>query len=84
MSSLKFQKNNVVLDKQQEVKNIPFSLSMCVYGKDDALFFDRSLESVVVEQSVKPSEIVLVVGKRSSELYRVDDNTQRVVVLSMK
>lgn len=29
-------------------------------------------------------EIVWVVGLRSSELYRVDDNTQRVIILSLK
>ena len=37
-----------------------FSVSMCVYGGDDPAFFDAALRSVV-EQTVLPSEIVLVV-----------------------
>lgn len=39
----------------------PFSVSMCVYEKDNPQWFDRALESVAVEQTVKPFEIVLVV-----------------------
>ena len=38
----------------------PFSVSMCVYGGDDAEWFDVALESVI-NQTVRPSEIVLVV-----------------------
>lgn len=39
----------------------PFSVAMCVYGKDNAEWFDIALESVIIKQSVKPSEVVLVV-----------------------
>lgn len=38
-----------------------FSVAMCVYGKDNAEWFDTALESVIVNQTVKPSELVLVV-----------------------
>lgn len=38
----------------------PFSLSMCVYGKDNPEWFDMSLRSVI-EQTAPPTEIVLVV-----------------------
>lgn len=38
----------------------PFSVSMCVYGKDDPAQCDAAIQSVV-EQTVPPSEIVLVV-----------------------
>ncbi len=38
----------------------PFSVAMCVYGKDNPEWFDIALESVI-NQTVKPSEIVLVV-----------------------
>lgn len=38
----------------------PFSVSMCVYGGDNAAWFDTALGSVV-NQTVKPQEIVLVV-----------------------
>lgn len=38
-----------------------FSVAMCVYGGDNAEFFDRALESVTDLQTVKPSEVVLVV-----------------------
>ncbi len=37
-----------------------FSVSMCVYGKDNPEWFEVAVESVL-NQSVKPSEIVLVV-----------------------
>ena len=41
--------------------NIDFSVAMSVYKSDDATFFKRSLVSITEEQTVKPSEIVLVV-----------------------
>lgn len=37
-----------------------FSVSMCVYGKDDPTFFDMAVESIV-RQTVPPNEIVLAV-----------------------
>ncbi len=37
-----------------------FSVSMCVYGKDNPEWFETAVESVL-SQSVKPSEVVLVV-----------------------
>lgn len=39
----------------------PFSVAMCVYGKDNPEWFDRALKSVVIDQTVKPNEVVLVV-----------------------
>lgn len=38
----------------------PFSVSMCVYGGDNPEWFDTSLKSVI-EQSIQPNEIVVVV-----------------------
>lgn len=38
----------------------PFSVAMCVYEKDNPDWFEKALKSVV-EQTVKPDEIVLVV-----------------------
>lgn len=50
-------KKNIV----SEIKEYPpFSVSMCVYGGDNAEWFDKALESVI-NQTVKPQEIVLVV-----------------------
>ena len=40
--------------------SIDFSVSMCVYGKDNPDWFQTAVESVL-NQSVKPSEVVLVV-----------------------
>lgn len=40
--------------------NQNFSVSMCVYGGDDPVFFDDAVGSIV-DQTVKPSEIVLTV-----------------------
>lgn len=39
---------------------IKFSVSMCVYGKDDPEYFDEALKSVI-DQTLKPDEIVLVI-----------------------
>lgn len=38
----------------------PFSVSICVYGGDNAEWFDAALDSVI-NQTIKPQEIVLVV-----------------------
>lgn len=38
----------------------PFSVAICVYGKDNPEWFDTALASII-DQTVKPSEIVLVV-----------------------
>ena len=40
--------------------NQKFSVAMCVYGGDDPVFFDDAVGSIV-DQTVKPSEIVLTV-----------------------
>ena len=37
-----------------------FSVSMCVYGKDNPVYFKQAIDSIL-DQSEKPSEIVLVV-----------------------
>ncbi len=37
-----------------------FSVSMCVYGKDDPAWFETAVESIL-NQTAKPSEVVLVV-----------------------
>lgn len=49
----------------------PFSVAISVYGKDDAKWFDRAMESIVVEQTVKPNEIVLVVDGPITESIQV-------------
>ena len=49
-----------------------FSVAMSVYRNDNAKHFDRALESITTLQTVKPSEIVLVVdGPIDDELNRV-------------
>lgn len=53
----------------------PFSVLMTVYGKDDPGFFRAALDSVV-QQSVPPSQIVLVVdGPVPAELQTAIDET---------
>lgn len=54
-----------------------FSVAMSVYIKDNALFFDRALESITDLQSIKPSEIVLVCdGPLNSNLDSVIEKYQ--------
>ena len=38
-----------------------FSVAMCVYGKDNPEWFDRALKSIISEQIIKPTQVVLVV-----------------------
>ena len=45
---------------KKAIVEYPFSVTMSVYHKDNAAFFDRALQSITDDQSVKPSEIVLV------------------------
>ena len=48
-----------------------FSVSMCVYGKDNAAHFKTAVDSIL-NQTVKPSEVVLVVdGPVPSELDEI-------------
>lgn len=42
------------------IESLRFSVSMCVYGKDDPVWFDTAVASVL-NQTVAPSEVVLVV-----------------------
>lgn len=43
------------------MKYRPFSVAISVYKNDNPAFFNRALESITVNQTIKPSEIVLVV-----------------------
>ena len=46
-----------------------FSVAMSVYKNDNPIFFDRALQSISINQTVKPKEIVLIVdGPVSKEL----------------
>lgn len=53
--------------------NTKFSVAMCVYGKDNPEWFEIAVESVL-NQTVKPSEIVIVVdGPLTEELYLITE-----------
>jgi len=47
-------------NKELEMNRLPFSVAMCVYEGDNAEWFDMALNSIV-NQTVPPTEIVLVV-----------------------
>ncbi|MDE7327323.1 MAG: glycosyltransferase [Lachnospiraceae bacterium] len=52
---------NYILDKREYVRNFPsFSVAMCVYRRDNPIWFDKAIHSVI-DQTIKPKEIVLVV-----------------------
>lgn len=54
-----------------------FSVAMSVYHNDNAIFFDRALQSITDNQTVKPTEIVLVCdGPLNSDLDAVIDSYQ--------
>lgn len=49
-----------------------FSLLMSIYYKEKPEFFDRAMKSIWDEQTIKPTEIVLVEdGELSDELYEI-------------
>lgn len=52
-------KDNNLVDIDKSIVTMPFSVSMCVYDGDNSEWFDIALESIV-NQIVKPAEIVLV------------------------
>ncbi|MBR3419163.1 MAG: glycosyltransferase [Oscillospiraceae bacterium] len=59
-------------------ETINFSVSMCVYGGDDPICFDIALESIV-NQTLKPAEIVLVVdGAVPGEIDSVIEKYERI------
>ncbi len=61
-----------------QVKYPSFSVSMCVYGGDNADWFDMALQSVV-KQTVKPAEIVLVIdGPISEQIQEVINKYKRI------
>ena len=53
--------SNSFLPLDANIKIPSFSVAMCVYAKDNAEWFNKSLESVSLNQTLKPSEIVLVI-----------------------
>ena len=61
---------------------IPFSVLMSVYIKEQACLLDKALHSVLVEQTVKPSELVLVEdGELTEDLYTVIQKYQKNFLL---
>ena len=53
---------------------LKFSVLMSIYSKENPLFFERSIRSIWYDQSVRPSEIVLVIdGPLTGKLYDVID-----------
>lgn len=59
------------------MNNTPFSIAMSVYHKDNAVFFDRALQSITDQQTIMPSEIVLVCdGPLNRDLDAVIDAYQ--------
>jgi len=62
-----------VKEKYDKKDYFSFSVAMCVYGGDNPEHFDKALRSIV-EQSLKPDEIVLVVdGAIPDEIQLVID-----------
>ena len=53
------EQNEEIVEKK-DMKYPPFSVAMAVYGKDNAQWFNAALDSII-NQTVKPDEIVLVV-----------------------
>lgn len=58
---------------------VPFSVVISVYKNDKAECFDLALKSVMVEQTVKPNEVVLIVdGPVSDEINQVIQKYEKI------
>ena len=56
----------------------PFSVAMCVYGKDNPEWFDEALHSVI-NQTIQPNEIVLVVdGPIPDSIQNIIDKYSKI------
>lgn len=77
-------KNNLSL-KKKIICNIPkFSVAMCVYAGDNPEWFDTALESVI-NQTVRPNEIVLVVdGPIPKEIQYILDKYKNICKVGEK
>lgn len=65
------------------MESLNFSVSMCVYGKDNPIYFDSAIESVLL-QTVIPNEIVITVdGPIPQSIEDVIDKYQRNLDNSM-
>lgn len=61
------------------MSDLKFSVSMCVYGKDNPEWFDRALDSVI-NQTIKPTELVLVVdGPIPDEIEKVIEKYRTLI-----
>lgn len=70
---------NIAEDKSIDIAYPPFSVAISVYGKDNAEWFDEALDSIIVKQTVKPTEVVLVVdGPVSQEIQMVIDKYAKI------
>ena len=70
--------SNEFIDKEEAVNYPPFSVAMCVYSGDNAEWFDAALGSVV-NQTIPPNEIVLVVdGPISVSIQAVIDKYRTI------
>lgn len=57
-----------------------FSVAMCVYGKDNPNWFEKAIESISINQTIKPKEIVLVVdGPVQADINAVIDKYNRIL-----
>jgi len=55
-----------------------FSVLMSIYHKEKAEYFDRAMQSIWDEQTIKPDEIILVQdGKLTDELYKTIERWQK-------
>lgn len=76
-----FSQDNQLMKTSIENNSIypPFSVATSVYKNDNPEWFDRALQSIIVDQTVKPSEVVLVVdGPISAELNDVIDKYREI------
>lgn len=70
---------NNLSQKKKIIENVPsFSVAMCVYAGDDPEWFDIALESIV-NQTIKPNEIVLVVdGPIPNKIKMIIDKYKKI------
>lgn len=63
----------------EEKLNLSFSVAISIYKNDSPDFFDRAIESIYTNQTVKPSEIILIVDGPVSD--KIDEIIKKYEII---
>lgn len=81
---VKEKQEKIIENRGMRYDYLPFSVAMCVYNGDNSEWFNIAMESIV-NQTIKPDEIVLVVdGPISKEIQTVINKYEKIYGIGEK